>query len=283
MKSKAIIGLVCATCFYGCAIGAGEMDQRVGRLERLNSMLETKLATSESRLQAQESTNEELMKTSAELRANMDALRADVQVLTGRVEETDFSIRKGSGSSGGTETEEVGRLNRVEEIARTNKDRIAKVEQYLGFEVTAPPEQNVPALAPAKPVKPEVKGKTFSEAELYTAGKQAFDSGQYEIARENFLELLSKYPKSENADNAQFWVGEIYFREKWYEKAIMEYQKVIENYPDGNKVPASLLKQGLSFFSLNEQANARLILQEVINKYPTSNEAKIARDKLKTF
>ena len=73
-------------------------------------------------------------------------------------------------------------------------------------------------------------GETLSEAELYKTGKQAFDEGRYDVAREKFKELLSKYPKSENADNAQFWVGEIYYREKYYAEAIMEYQKVIENY-----------------------------------------------------
>ncbi len=93
--------------------------------------------------------------------------------------------------------------------------------------------------------------------------------------------MLKLYPKSPQADNAQFWLGETYYREKWYEKAILEYQKVIEKYPKGNKVPASLLKQGLAFHSLGDKANTRLILTELIKKYPKSNEAKIAKQKLK--
>ncbi|MBW2198143.1 MAG: tetratricopeptide repeat protein, partial [Deltaproteobacteria bacterium] len=86
---------------------------------------------------------------------------------------------------------------------------------------------------------------------------------------------------SKNADNAQFWIGEIYYHEKWYEKAILEYQKVIEKYPKGNKVQASLLKQGFAFLNLGDKSNARLILSELIKKYPKSNEAKIAKRKLK--
>jgi len=83
------------------------------------------------------------------------------------------------------------------------------------------------------------------------------------------------------ADNAQFWIGEIYYNQKWYEKAILEYQKVIENYPNGNKVQSALLKQGFSFFNLGDKANARLIFTELIKKYPKSNEAEIAKKKLK--
>ena len=113
--------------------------------------------------------------------------------------------------------------------------------------------------------------------------KQAFDQGDADTAKKKFKELIERYPKSERADNAQFWIGEIYYREKWYEKAILEYQKVIENYPKGNKVPASLLKQGLAFKNLGDKANARLILEELIRKYPKTSEAKIARDKLKNL
>jgi tol-pal system protein YbgF len=116
-----------------------------------------------------------------------------------------------------------------------------------------------------------------------TMAKQAFDQGDADTAKKKFKELIERYPKSERADNAQFWIGEIYYREKWYEKAILEYQKVIENYPKGNKVPASLLKQGLAFKNLGDKANARLILEELIRKYPKTSEAKIARDKLKNL
>ena len=40
--------------------------------------------------------------------------------------------------------------------------------------------------------------------------------------------MLKRFPQSDQADNAQFWIGETYYRENWYEKAILEYQKVIE-------------------------------------------------------
>jgi len=113
--------------------------------------------------------------------------------------------------------------------------------------------------------------------------KQAFDQGDFETAREGFQKLIKQHPKSKNADNAQFWIGEIYYREKWYEKAIIEYQNVIEKHPKGNKVPASLLKQGFAFYNLGDKANARLILTELLKKYPKSNESKIARQKLKEF
>lgn len=241
-------------------------------------MLEKQLMTSESQLQEQLDINDQLLTSSAELRATVDAFRMDIQGITGRVDEVTHSVQSENRSMSDSEEEIVGRLNRIDEIARMNKDRIAAVEQYLDFEVAS-----ADTAADAAAGDASRQRRNLSEAELYSAGKQAFDDGRYEEAREKFKEFLSKYPKSENADNAQFWMGEIYYREKWYAEAVMEYQKVIEDYPDGNKVPASYLKQGLSFFNLGDQTNARIFLQVVVDHFPSSNEAKIAREKLETF
>ncbi|MBU0768749.1 MAG: tol-pal system protein YbgF, partial [Proteobacteria bacterium] len=117
-------------------------------------------------------------------------------------------------------------------------------------------------------IEPEIEPEN-----LYRSVKKLYDQGDLKTAREGFQKLLKEFPKSKNADNAQFWIGESYYREKWYEKAILEYQKVIEKYPKGDKVTASLLKQGFAFFNLEDKSNAHLVLSELIEKYPESNEA----------
>jgi tol-pal system protein YbgF len=121
---------------------------------------------------------------------------------------------------------------------------------------------------------------SLSEQALYDQAKQAFDAGELEKARQGFQEFTKRFPDSQNADNAQFWIGEIYYREKWYEKAIVEYQKVVEDYPRGNKIRSAMLKQGYAFLNIGDKANARLILKELIKKYPNTTEAQLATQKL---
>jgi tol-pal system protein YbgF len=120
----------------------------------------------------------------------------------------------------------------------------------------------------------------MTEDELYNVSKQAFDRNDYETARQGFVKFIEIYPKSDQADNARFWVGEIYFNEGWHQKAILEYQEVIDKYPQGNKVPGAYLKQGLAFEKLGEKANALLVLRMLMEKYPKSSEAGIARQKV---
>jgi tol-pal system protein YbgF len=265
------------------------MSGRLSQLEHQNTDLTNKLNTAQEetkKLSADLDTYRKSSKQSqqgvredtATLSATVDQLRKDLQVLTGKLEEADYSIEKSRSTQANTAQEKENRLNRIEEIGRQNQDRIVRIEQYLDL------EPSTEALKPSAGAgKKAPDKKELPENDLYDAAKKAFDRGEFEVARAQFLEFLKRFPKSKNADNAQFWIGEIYFREKWYEKAIMEYQKVIESYPNGNKVAAALLKQGLAFFNLDEKANARLILKEMIRKYPKSDEAKIAKKKLGSF
>lgn len=205
-------------------------------------------------------------------------LRNEIQRLNGRLEETEYLLKHKIKSFQDSNNKQAHQFDTVEQIASSNQERIMRIEQYLDFEITEPDlkSSKEPGATPGSQIETKP-----TEAEIYQSAKQAFDRGDFEAAREEFQELIKQYPKAKYADNAQFWIGDAYYREKWYEKAILEYQKVIEKYPKGNKVQASLLKQGLAFFNLGDKANARLILTELVKKFPKSNEAQIAEKKLK--
>jgi tol-pal system protein YbgF len=264
----------------GCALQRDVMtlDNRQALIEKRLFESREKNKELASQLNAQKKTNQDLRSKFAEQRAMIDNLRQEIEILSGRLEETEYVLKQKIETSKDSYEKKEIRLDRIDRTSSENQGRIARLEQYLNFESTEP---GVKAKQ-ASSINTRRQGeKEISEDAIYKSAKQAFDRGEYESARENFQKLIKQYPKSKNADNAQFWIGEIYYHEKWYEKAILEYQKVIETYPKGNKVQASLLKQGFSFFNLGDKANARLIFTELIKKYPKSNEAKIAKKKLK--
>ncbi len=261
----------------GCASQEDVMmiDYRLSEIERRSQTLEQDKAKIEQTL---EEKDQGLRTQSAGLHANVTRLHQEIQRLNGRIEELDHRLQRLIKSAETSSSKEDLKLERLEKMVQRNQERIMATEQYLSIETTKSGARKpvVASSQPASPTPPKM-----SAVDTYKAAKQAFDQNDYDKAREGFRKLISKHPKSENADNAQFWIGETYYREKWYEKAILEYQKVIEKYPRGNKVPASLLKQGLAFSNLGDNANARLILKELIRKYPRAAEAKIAKQKLK--
>jgi tol-pal system protein YbgF len=257
---------------WGCATQSdvNTIDKRLTDMEVLDAQQRQYREQLKSDV---ENRNQQLRKQSAGLRAMLEEMNEEIRILSGRVEELEHTLKQEQQNAQELEKKREEKLDRLAELSDQHSERIVRMEQYLNLESGKKP---VAVVAPGTPAT-----KPSSEDEIYRSAKQAFDQGDSEAARKGFQEFISRYPDSKNADNAQFWIGEIYYREKWYEKAILEYQKVIEKYPKGNKVPAALLKQGLAFSNIGDNANAKLILEELGRKYPKSNEAKVAAEKLK--
>ncbi len=287
MKSTVIPNLMFFLLLFGCVSqnDLTSLDTRLSELEFRNAEARKSSQMLKSDLENREGEEQALRQQAASLRAKMDTLNGDLRALTGRIEEIEYLLNRQTQLDTESVKTDEEQIDGLAKTAKSNDERIYRIEQYLNFETskqspaTEKPVEKSTATAAAAPT--DVDKEEPPENKIYRLAKQAFDQGDSAAARKNFEELIRRFPKSERADNAQFWIGEIYYREKWYEKAILEYQKVIENYPKGNKVPASLLKQGLAFSNLGDKSNSRLILEELIKKYPKSNEAKIAKDKVK--
>jgi len=254
------------------------LDQRVESIKGRDTVLEAQVEQLKARLAAYEKTGDENVQTlrnqAAAFYAELEKLNDQIQLLNGKLEESEYKLNdKMSDVENQLQTRKE-KITAMESDAAIRSDRIVRLEQYLGFE-----SSEKPAVSINQGENKNTEG--LSDSALYASAKQAFDRKDYETARAGFQQLLKQYPTSANADNAQFWIGEIYYHDKWYEKAILEYQKVIESYPKGNKVPAALLKQGLAFYQLKDKANCRLILQELVKRFPKSPEADIAEKKLK--
>jgi tol-pal system protein YbgF len=267
---------------FGCAAQQDvvRLDNRLSQVEITSAKMERLLTKTtdelESKLANYGEEELDIRSQSASLTVKIDRMKEELQVLTGRLEEVQHQLNQGAG---GVE-KNVGQF---QELVAQQNERISRLEKYLNLESTerktTGPLQIGERTPETKPVQDE-PGKDLSDTDLYLVAKKAFDQGDYESARQGFEELLKKYPSSSRANNAQFWLGETYYQEKWYEKAILEYQKVIDKYPKDNKVPAALLKQGFAFLNLGDKTNARLILKELSDKYPGSNEAAVAKKKL---
>ncbi len=275
-----------------------KLENRILKLEKQNLKLSKQNLASKKELtrikssaegfnKAHKEKEQNLRNQSAKLHVILESLREEIQLINGKLEETDYVLKQKVEVFEDVDKEKNSRLNQLgnmlnklgkrldkfENSIDSNKDIIARLEQYLKFESSEKIDLTIKKDTEAE--------KEPSEKELYLLAKMAFDQGDFETAREEFGKFITKYPKSERADNAQYWISEIYYREKWYEKAILEYQKVIENYPKGNKVPDSLLKQGFAFNNIGDKANARLVFKELIEKYPKSEQTKVAKEKSK--
>jgi len=287
-----VASVSCIIALSGCALQSDmeSLNERIFLLEQRNMELEEFNAASKreikTRFDSYSKTREEkerdLRDQSAGLQATFEKIREDIQDIRGRVEESDYLLQR-----------KIESIENSEKELKTNLRELEKQLKTGAFSRTTSdnsPQSHYSGIPSEPPVSPnsgtfggDRKEENFSDTELYNMAKQAFDRNDFQKARSTFERLLDTYSDSRHADNAQFWIGEISYKEKNYERAILEYETVIEKYPNGNKIKAALLKQGFSFFNIGDKANARLLLQELVDKYPDSHEAKLARDKLEWF
>ncbi len=190
-------------------------------------------------------------------------------------------------------------FQRLEALERTFTQRLNDLQTQMDQQPTQAEEAIRPAqptpvsptvVAPLpveakRPSPPDVSpGEVSSELErAYREGYEAFQAGDLDGAQKKFGSFLREHPDTPLSDNAQFWIGEIYFRKHQYEAAILAYEEVIKKYPHSNKLPDTLLKQGLAFLELGDKIDARIILENLIKKYPNTEQAKIAKNKLQTL
>jgi tol-pal system protein YbgF len=93
-----------------------------------------------------------------------------------------------------------------------------------------------------------------------------------------FKSFLDEYPKSDLADNAQYWIGECFMSMKQYKEAAIAFDDVIKKYPDENKVPGAYLRQAIAMQELGDTTSTKVLLKKLIKSYPDSPEAKRAKE-----
>lgn len=244
-----IIGLVAAVfLLVPVTIQAATVEERLARLElEIKDMKKTA-----------DFNNKRL----AEALANFEMVREEINTMVGQIGEIRHEV----------ETENKTRAQELQEMTH----RLARMEEQLGDQVALIRDLAGDELAK----KADGKGKQAAEELLYKKAFSEMTLHNYKQGAELFRQFIKKYPKSQLADNAQYWLGECLYSMGDYEKAILEFQKVIKQYPKGDKSAAAILKQGLAFYELKSYADAKAFLEKVVVEYPKSEEAVQAREKM---
>ena len=118
---------------------------------------------------------------------------------------------------------------------------------------------------------------------LYEVAYQDLMRENYQLALINFRSFLERHPATVLSDNAQYWIGEVYYAQGQFHLAVEEFRKVVEDYPGHEKVPAAYLKIALCFQKLQDLPTARRYLEYVIQNYPETREAQLAEERLEQF
>jgi len=210
-----------------------------------------------------------LLKSNATLVTKVDAIEDRLNNATGSVEQTNYR---------------VDRIVQQLTQAQHDIDEVrASMARAAATPATPPSPGTTAVIAPAPAtsevtVQPDV---TENPSAVYQTALRDYQRGNYDLAIAGFRDFVAKFPKSDLADNAAYWIGESLYSQKKYREAIGQFDVVVNDFPTSDKVPSSLLKKGYAYIALNEKAQGIVQLQYVVHEHPKSPEALKARDELK--
>ena len=152
-------------------------------------------------------------------------------------------------------------------------------------EVRAPMETQSDVTGIGQPVAQSQTAPVSAEEEkaAYDLAFQALKELRYADAAEDFQAFLDRYPNSEYADNAQYWLGESYYVTRNYDIALTAFQDLLDKFPDSPKAPDALLKIGYTHYELEQWDSARAALTQVQENYPDTTLSRLAENRLRSM
>jgi len=130
------------------------------------------------------------------------------------------------------------------------------------------------AAAPAASSEP---GDPAKEKLYYDAAFDLIKAKDFDKASQAFTAFLRKYPNSQYAGNAEYWLGEVNLAKGDLQGAGQAFAKVSQLYPKHAKVPDSLYKLADVERRLGHTDKVKGILQQVVAQYPGTSAAQLAQ------
>lgn len=181
--------------------------------------------------------------------------------------------------------------NEIQRLKQESLERYQDLDRRLGSAAAgAAVTQNSPvagaqgasgSAAPAAVQAPAPAGSEAADPEkeklFYDAAFDLIKAKDFVKAGQAFGAFLRKYPGSQYAGNAQYWLGEVTLAQGDLQGAGQAFARVSQAYPQHAKVPDSLFKLADVELRLGNTDKAKAILQQIVAQYPGTSAAQLAQ------
>ncbi len=221
----------------------------------------------------------------AEMRQLQEQATDSVNKISSVIENVQRSLQSTIAGQGQKVESLQGQLQSLNDSLEDVKARLARLSEQMAQVRQAQETLRAPAPAGgAIPATPQPAAPPPPPPEiLYQNALRDYISGRYDLATQEFQDYLKYYADTDLAGNAQFYVGEVFYRGGQFSEAVKAYDAVLQNYPKSNKTAAAHLKKGYALLEMKDRQAGVRELRALIRRFPNSDEARLARDRLKAL
>lgn len=211
----------------------------------------------------------------SELVLEVEGLKRSNRELLGRIEELEYRFRRLEQKQRELYLDLDSRLSALQPNG-TRPPAETAGEETVGEEKEPSAGKAPVKSAAAKAVSPTRIREEYDAAYALLQPSQR----RYKEAIAAFDSFLEKYPDSELADNALYWLGEAYYVTGDNRSALSAFDHLLKEYPGSDKVPGALLKKGYILEAMGKKQEARKVLQQLVSRYPDASVSRMAKVRL---
>ena len=214
----------------------------------------------------------------------------DANRVTATVNALQQKLNAQNDAAGGKLDAVSGQVQSLNDSVDELKSRLAKLDKSIQdmqsqaqSAPTAQPQGGTPAEGQPSGGSGPMANQAPPLKETYQAGVRDYNAAKFEVAMGEFQDVIHYYPLDDLAGGAQFYLGEIAYRQQNYADAVKAYNAVLEGFPGRIKAPAAQLRKGLALLLINKKDAGVHELRLLVQRHPQTPEAAQARTKLNSL
>jgi tol-pal system protein YbgF len=133
------------------------------------------------------------------------------------------------------------------------------------------------ASAPGPPAPGQIG---MTPRRLYETAYADYTAGQWSLAVQGFETYLKTFPKSDLADDAQYYIGEALTGDSKFREAVAAYERVISDYPQSDILPEAYYKVGSTYERLAQPDKARAAYEYAVKHYGETQAGTLSKQRL---
>jgi tol-pal system protein YbgF len=243
-----------------------QLQAQMSQLQRTQGDLERALNQLISRVEEETS----LRQTVVDTRTTVEEIKESLSILNSRLDDTNARL--------GNVGREIASLRQTQRPLIISPEGMEGTEQSAGGSAAGTGESSNGAQAP---VASSVVAAVPNPIELYNQAYTDYNQMRYPLAISGFKDVIERYPESDLADNAQYWIGECYLAQRRFKEALTAFDTVLSRFPDSNKLPEASYRKATALEALGQREEAIEQLELVIVQFPRTLVERIARERLK--
>jgi len=258
-----------------------QVQQLLDNVQRLQSTLDTRLGVIQHMV---EQTNDATSQMTATVNALQQKINSQSEAGNGKLDTVSGQVQ----SLNDSVDELKSRIAKLDKSVQDLQTQLQNVQNPVNNTNAAPGAGVAPPAQGAQGAQPNAFGPVAPAAntapplqETFQAGLRDYNSARYEVAASEFQDVVHSYPLDDLAGQAQFYLGEIAYRQLKFTEAVRDFNAVIEGFPGSPKAAAAQLRKGMALLQMKDKRDAGIHeLRLLIQRHPQTPEAAQARSKL---